>query len=146
MPKRSRKKLKPIPKFRSEEEERQFWEEHDSADCFDWDQPRVVQFPNLQPSTATISRRSPQGMLDELKVLAHQRDVPYQSLPKVFLADRLHHERKRRRREAAGARQANQVVERWGISRFVRMVRSKKPRCSVERVSLRSQLICRVVL
>lgn len=103
MPKRSKKKLKRVPKFRSEEEERRFWEEHDSADYVDWDQASVVQFPNLQPSTATISLRLPQGMIDELKVLAHQRDVPYQSLLKVFLADRLHLERKRRRREAAGA-------------------------------------------
>ena len=103
MPKRSKKKLKRIPKFRSESEEREFWETHDSVDYIDWDSARVVQFPNLQPSTATISLRLPQGMLDELKILAHQRDVPYQSLLKVFLADRLHHERKRRRREAAGA-------------------------------------------
>jgi len=103
MPKRSKKKLKRIPKFRSEAEERKFWEEHDSADYVDWNQASVVQFPNLQPSAATISLRLPQGMLDELKVLAHQRDVPYQSLLKVFLADRLHRERKRHRREAAGA-------------------------------------------
>ena len=103
MPQRSKQKPKRIPKFRSETEERQFWEEHDSVDYFDWNRASVAQFPNLQPSTATISLRLPQGMLDDLKVLAHQRDVPYQSLLKVFLADRLHHERRRRRREAAGA-------------------------------------------
>jgi predicted DNA binding CopG/RHH family protein len=103
MPQRSKKKLKPIPKFRSEAEEREFWEEHDSVDYIDWKDASVARFPNLQPSTATISLRLPQGMLDELKVLAHQRDVPYQSLLKVYLADRLHHERRRRRREAAGA-------------------------------------------
>ena len=102
MPQRSQRKLKRIPKFRSEAEERRFWEEHDSVDYFDWSRASVAQFPNLQPSTATISLRLPQGMLDELKVLAHKRDVPYQSLLKVFLADRLEHERRRRRREAAG--------------------------------------------
>ena len=102
MPQRSQRKLKRIPKFRSEAEERRFWEEHDSVDYFDWSRASVAQFPNLQPSTATISLRLPQGMLDELKVLAHKRDVPYQSLLKVFLADRLEHERRRHRREAAG--------------------------------------------
>lgn len=102
MPKRSKKKLKSIPKFRSEAQEREFWAEHDSADYFDWSRARVVRFPNLQPSTATISLRLPQGMLDELKVLAHRRDVPYQSLLKMFLAERLQRERERQRRQATG--------------------------------------------
>ena len=87
MKKLATRKLKPIPKFRSEAEEREFWETHDSVDYIDWSQARVVRFPNLQPSTATISLRLPQGMLDELKVLANQRDVPYQSLIKRYLAD-----------------------------------------------------------
>lgn len=103
MKKLATRKLKPIPKFRSEAEEREFWETHDSVDYIDWSQARVVRFPNLQPSTATISLRLPQGMLDELKVLANQRDVPYQSLLKVFLAERLERERHRRGRRAVGA-------------------------------------------
>jgi len=102
MAKRSKPKLKRIPKFSSEAEERAFWEEQDSTEYFDWSQARVARFPNLQPSTATISVRLPQGMLDELKILAHQRDVPYQSLLKVFLSERLAHERRRARRKAAG--------------------------------------------
>lgn len=93
MTKRAARKLKPIPRFRSEAEERVFWETHDSVDYVDWSRARVVRFPNLQPSTTTISLRLPQGMLDELKVLANQRDVPYQSLLKVFLAERLVRER-----------------------------------------------------
>lgn len=101
MPKRSKKKLKRIPKFRSEAHERAFWAEHDSADYLDWSRAQVVRFPNLQPSTATISLRLPQGMLDELKVLAHQRDVPYQSLLKMFLAERLQREREPRRRQVS---------------------------------------------
>ncbi len=103
MKKLATRKLKPIPKFRSEAQEREFWEAHDSVDYIDWSQGRVVRFPNLQPSTATISLRLPQGMLDDLKVLANQRDVPYQSLVKVFLAERLEHERKRRGRRTVGA-------------------------------------------
>jgi len=93
MAKRSAPKRKRIPRFNSEAEERAFWEAHDSADYVDWSRARVVRFPNLQPSTTTISLRLPQGMLDELKVLANQRDVPYQSLLKVFLAERLVRER-----------------------------------------------------
>ena len=73
---RAARKLKRIPRFNSETEERVFWETHDSVDYVDWSKARVVRFPNLQPSTATISLRLPQGVLDELKVLANQRDVP----------------------------------------------------------------------
>jgi predicted DNA binding CopG/RHH family protein len=90
---RAARKLKRIPRFNSETEERVFWETHDSVDYVDWSKARVVRFPNLQPSTATISLRLPQGVLDELKVLANQRDVPYQSLLKVFLVERLVRER-----------------------------------------------------
>ena len=90
---RAARKLRRIPRFNSEAEEREFWETHDSVDYVDWSKARVVRFPNLQPSTATISLRLPQGMLEELKVLANQRDVPYQSLLKVFLAERLVRER-----------------------------------------------------
>ena len=93
MTKRAAHKARQIPRFTSEAEEREFWETHDSVDYVDWSKARVVRFPNLQPSTATISLRLPQGVLDELKVLANSRDVPYQSLLKVFLSERLVRER-----------------------------------------------------
>jgi predicted DNA binding CopG/RHH family protein len=87
MPKR--KQLKPIPRFRSESDERAFWEAHDTADYVDWSRARVGFFPNLKPSTETISLRLPAGLLAELKILANKRNVPYQSLLKVFLAERI---------------------------------------------------------
>jgi predicted DNA binding CopG/RHH family protein len=86
------------PRFTTEAEERAFWEEHDSTDYVDWTTAERLRLPNLKPSTATISLRLPESMLEELKVLANQRDVPYQSLLKVFLAERLAAERARRRR------------------------------------------------
>jgi predicted DNA binding CopG/RHH family protein len=87
------KKLKPIPVFRSDEEAGEFWMTHDTTEYLDWSTARRVRFPKLRPSTATISLRLPQAMLDELRVLANQRDVPYQSLLKVYLAERLAAER-----------------------------------------------------
>ena len=87
MPKR--KQPKPIPRFRSESDERAFWETHDTADYVDWSRARVGFFPNLKPSTETISLRLPASLLAELKILANKRDVPYQSLLKVFLAERI---------------------------------------------------------
>ncbi len=86
------------PRFASEAEERNYWQETDTAGHVDWSDAHRVRFPNLKPSTATISLRLPEGMLDELKILANQRDVPYQSLLKIFLAERLEVERERRRR------------------------------------------------
>jgi len=82
-----------VPTFRTEEEERAFWATADTSEFFDWSRAQRVRFPNLKPSTTTISLRLPQGLLDELKVLANQRDVPYQSLLKVFLAERIATER-----------------------------------------------------
>ena len=82
-------KIKSIPKFKSEAEERKFWLTHDSADYIDWSKAKKAVFPNLKPSTETISLRLPKGTLADLKVLANQRDVPYQSLLKVFLTDRI---------------------------------------------------------
>jgi predicted DNA binding CopG/RHH family protein len=87
-----------VPRFDAEAEERAFWQEHDTADYVDWSQAERVRLPKLKPSTATISLRLPKGMLEELKVLANQRDVPYQTLLKVFLAERLAAERDRKRR------------------------------------------------
>ena len=81
--------LKPIPEFKNEDEEREFWATHDSTEYVDWSQARCVIFPNLKPSTRTISVRMPESMVDELKVLANKRDVPYQSLIKMFLRERI---------------------------------------------------------
>lgn len=86
---KSKRSLKPIPKFASEAEERQFWETHDSAGYVDWSKATVVSMPNLKPSTETISLRLPAPLLSDLKALANKRDVPYQSLLKVFVADRV---------------------------------------------------------
>lgn len=80
---------KPLPAFGSEAEEREFWETHDTGPFVDWSQARVAVFPNLKPSTETISLRLPTALLSELKALANKRDVPYQSLLKVFLAERV---------------------------------------------------------
>jgi predicted DNA binding CopG/RHH family protein len=81
-----------LPKFDTEEEERHFWDSADSTDYVDWAAAKRVTFPNLKPSTRTISLRLSQSMLDQLKLLANRRDVPYQSLLKVFLAERIDHE------------------------------------------------------
>ena len=96
-----RKALKPIPRFASEAEERAFWETHDTTEYVDWSQARLGVFPDLKPSTETISLRLPAGLLAELKALANERDVPYQSLMKVFLAERIARERAARRRALA---------------------------------------------
>jgi hypothetical protein len=82
-------RLKPIPKFVSEIEERQFWETHDSANYVDWSKATIASLPNLKPSTETISLRLPAPLLSDLKALANKRDVPYQSLLKVFVAGRV---------------------------------------------------------
>ncbi len=81
-----------IPAFGSESEERQYWETHDTGPFIDWSTAQVAVFPNLKPSTETISLRLPSALLAELKALANKRDVPYQSLLKVFLADRVSRE------------------------------------------------------
>ena len=97
------KKLKAVPKFRSHEEAGDFWMSHDTTEYLDWSKAQKVRFPRLRPSTATISLRLPQAMLEELRVLANERDVPYQSLLKVYLAERIAQERRhaRRRRRAS---------------------------------------------
>ena len=87
---------KRIPSFKSEAEEKQFWVGQDSVDYLDWSGAKPAVLANLRTSTSTISLRLPDFMLEELKLLAHQRDVPYQSLLKVFLAERLQAERRRR--------------------------------------------------
>jgi predicted DNA binding CopG/RHH family protein len=84
-----RRRLKPIPEFASEGEERLFWESHDSADYVDWSKAEPVRLPNLRPSTTSISLRLPISLLEQIKVAAHKRDVPYQSLIKTWLAEKL---------------------------------------------------------
>jgi len=83
------KKVKKMPKFRNEQEETRFWEKHDSTDFVDYSKARKVLFPNLKPSTRTISIRLPESLIEHLKLLANKRDVPYQSLIKMFLAERV---------------------------------------------------------
>ncbi len=85
-------KRKTIPTFRSDDQEREFWATTDSSDYIDWEGAKRVVLPNLKPSQRTISLRLPAMMLAELKRLANKRDVPYQSLLKIFLAERLDQE------------------------------------------------------
>lgn len=87
-----KKKLKPIPSFKNEDEERDFWATADSSEYFDWSKAEEVIFPNLKPSTETISLRLPQFLLYRIKQLANAKDVPYQSLMKIFLAERVEKE------------------------------------------------------
>jgi predicted DNA binding CopG/RHH family protein len=83
---------KKIPKFKSEAEERDFWQSHDSTEYVDWKKAERLTLANLKPSVKTISLRLPESMLEALKLLANKRDVPYQSLVKVFLSDRIEQE------------------------------------------------------
>jgi len=83
-----KKKLKTIPKFKTEVEERVFWETHDSTEYIDWSQATNVRFPNVKPSTQAISLRLPLSLLEKIKVEANRRDVPYQSLIKVWLGEK----------------------------------------------------------
>lgn len=89
-----KKKFKPVPKFKNEDEERDFWAKADSSEYFDWSKTEEVVFPNLKPSTKSISIRLPEGLLAHLKSIANFRDVPYQSLIKMFLAERVRQEYK----------------------------------------------------
>ena len=82
------KALKPIPKLHSEAQERKFWETHDSSAYLDWKKAVPVLFPNLRPSTKSISLRLPVDLLDRIKIEANRRDVPYQSLIKVWLKEK----------------------------------------------------------
>ena len=80
--------LKSIPKFRTEAEERRFWETHDSSNYVDWRKAERVRLPNLKPSTTSISLRLPVTLLERIKVAANKRDVSYQSLIKTWLAEK----------------------------------------------------------
>lgn len=81
--------MKKIPKFKTEAEERDFWANADSTDYVDWSKGKRMLLPNIKPSLKTISLRLPALMIDELKLIANKRDVPYQSLIKIFLSERL---------------------------------------------------------
>lgn len=91
---------KKIPEFRNKEEEFEFWSKADSTQYLDWSKARRVKLPNLRPTLRTISIRLPVSMVEDLKILANQKDVPYQSLMKVYLAERLAQERSVRRKPA----------------------------------------------
>ncbi len=80
---------RPIPEFKSEDEEREFWARQDSTEYLDWEQARPVVFSKLKPATKTISLRMSESMLEELKLLANKMDVPYQSLIKFYLRERI---------------------------------------------------------
>lgn len=83
-----RKKPKAIPRFADESAERSFWESHDSTNYLDWGKAKSARFPNLKPSTTSISLRLPVSLLERIKVVANKRDVPYQSLIKIWLAEK----------------------------------------------------------
>jgi predicted DNA binding CopG/RHH family protein len=84
-----RRKPKPLPVFRDEAEERRFWESHDSSDYVDWSEAEQVRLPNLKPSTASISLRLPLTLLERIKIAANKRDMPYQSLIKAWLTEKV---------------------------------------------------------
>ncbi len=83
------KKRKPIPNFKSEADERAFWEIHDSGDYVDWSKAERVRLANLKPSAKSISLRLPVDLLERIKIAANKRDVPYQSLIKVWLSEKI---------------------------------------------------------
>ena len=84
------KQTKTVPKFADEAQERMFWETHDSTEYLDWSKTKKVTLPKLKPTTKTISLRLPQHLLDSIKTATNARDVPYQSLIKVWLQEKLH--------------------------------------------------------
>ena len=96
----SKRVLRKIPTFKSEDEEFEFWATADSTEYIDWSKARVVRFPNLRPSSTAISVRLPNTLLTDLKLLANERDVPYQSLLKVYLSDRVTAEHGKKQRRA----------------------------------------------
>lgn len=88
-----KKQLKPIPRFKNEDEEAEFWSTHDSTEYIDWSKAIVNPvFPNLKPSTKTITIRVSQSLLESLKMIANKKDVPYQSLVKIFLDEKVKEE------------------------------------------------------
>lgn len=88
------KKFKPIPKFKNIQQEAQFWDTHDTTDYIDWSKAKKTIFSNLKPSTESISIRLPSSLLANIKNIANKKDVPYQSLMKIFLSERIKQELK----------------------------------------------------
>jgi predicted DNA binding CopG/RHH family protein len=86
---------KKIPKFKNEAEERLFWQKHDSSEYLDWSEAEDAILPKLKPSTRSISLRLPESMIEELKVLANKCDIPYQSLLKIFISEKINTELRR---------------------------------------------------
>ncbi len=84
-----RQKRKPVPKFSSEAEERAFWESRESADLVDWSKAKRARFPRLKPTTQAISLRLPVSLLERIRIEANKRDVPYQSLIKTWLSEKV---------------------------------------------------------
>src|SRR5690348_4652100 len=89
------KSSKRVPTFRNEDKEREFWSKTDSTEFLDWDNAEVATFSDLKPTTRAISLRIPETMLEQIRRIANKRDVPYQSLIKMFLKDRINQELKR---------------------------------------------------
>ena len=85
-------KLKTIPKFKNEDEEREFWATHDSTEYVDWSKGKMIVFPNLKLSTKSITIRMTESLIDNLKVIANKKDVPYQSLIKMYLTEKVKEE------------------------------------------------------
>lgn len=90
-----KKNLKKVPKFKSDEEEREFWAKADSTEYVDWSKAEITHLPKLKPSTKTISLRLPESMLDEIRTIANKHDVPYQSFIKIILKERIDEELKK---------------------------------------------------
>lgn len=103
-----------VPQFKSEDEERDFWATHDSTDYIDWSKGRIGVFPNLKPSLKTISIRLPESLLESLKTIANKHDVPYQSLMKIYLAERIEEEVLS---NGTGGKRANKQIQRTRKSR-----------------------------
>ena len=92
-----KKKIKPVPKFKNEQDEREFWSTHDTTNYFDFSKSSRVEIefdPGIEAPVKSISLRLPREMLNQLKVLANKKDIPYQSLIKVYLAEKIAQERK----------------------------------------------------
>ena len=89
------KKINKIPKFKNEDDEREFWSNVDSSEYIDWAKAEIVALAKLKPSTKTISLRLPESLLDEIRIIANKHDVPYQSFIKIILKEKIDQELKR---------------------------------------------------
>ena len=97
------KRLKKMPKFASEDAERKFWAVHDTSEYFDYSRAVKISFPNLKQTSRTISIRLPESLLANIKVIANQADVPYQSMMKMLLTEKVSEVRRRRKRRVSAA-------------------------------------------